>query len=109
MRRRDVLEGKVAVQARKVEPARHGGIRQECSELGPEDERVGTGVIVERFFPHAVPGEEERALPGIPYGEREHPVEVGDAVFPVCLVGVDNDLGIRLRAKDVALVTEPVA
>ena len=48
-------------------------------------------------------------MPGVPYGEREHPVEVGDAVFPVRLVGVDNDLGIRLRAKDVALVPEPVA
>jgi hypothetical protein len=40
---------------------------------------------------------------GDPEREREHPVEVGDALVPELLPGVNDDLGVGLRRDVMAL------
>ena len=107
--RRNVLEVEVAREAREIELSRHSWMQQQGPQLGPEHEGLMACVVVERLLAHAVTGEQERALPRVPHREGEHPVEVGDAILPVRLVRVDDDLGIRSSTEDVTQATEPLA
>src|SRR5258708_3095564 len=58
---------------------------------------------------HPMGGEEQTAPWWIPQREREHPVQFGDDGVACLLVGVDDDLGIRLRPKRVTSTLEALA
>jgi hypothetical protein len=70
------------------------GVRQDRLQLGAEDELVPDERVVEGFVPETISGEEQLSRGSVPDREREHPVEVADAVGTELLVGVDHDLGV---------------
>ena len=71
-------------------------------DLGREEQPIAIARPVERLDPEAIASDEQTAPARIPDREREHAAEVVDAVVAPLLVGVDDALGVRLRAIDVA-------
>ena len=72
--------------------------RSSDAKLNP----LGPTAVEERLLADAVAGEEQTLAALVPEGEREHPVEMPDAVDPVLLVQVDDHLGVALGREAVA-------
>ena len=102
----DVAVGQVVVDRRRVELPGDPGVLEQRLQLGGEDElAVGLGVE-EGLLPHPVPRQEEAPPVRVPDGEGEHPPEPGQAVFPVLLVGVEDDLRVARRGEAVPLALQ---
>ena len=52
--------------------------------------------VEERLLADAVARQQQRLAPRVPQGEGEHAVQAPDAVGPVLLIEMDDDLGIAL-------------
>ena len=77
-------------------------MRGQRLELRAEDQGpiVECGVV-ERLHAESVAREEERLLVAIPQREGEHAAELLDAILAPRFPGVDDDLGVALRVKNV--------
>src|SRR4029450_10516899 len=85
-RRRHRHEREVVIERLDVHLARDGGMLEERSELRREHEEAGGVAPVERLDADAVAREEEPIALRVPDREREHALEVVDAVLAALLV-----------------------
>ena len=74
-RRRHILMGQIAREARQVESATHGRMLEEGLQLRGEDELVGQVGIVERLDPQAVTRQQQRAGRLIPDRNGKHTLQ----------------------------------
>jgi hypothetical protein len=50
---------------------------------------------------------QQQSLPGyVPHGKGKHAVEMFQAVISVLFIGMENDLGIAVRGKEVTSLPE---
>ena len=86
-----------------------GGDGARCEDrldLGAEEHPVALPAPVQRADADAVAGEEDGALGEVDERDGELALQVLEDAFAVLLVQVDDDLGIGVRAEDVALGLE---
>jgi hypothetical protein len=98
-----ITEREVLVDGERVELAPEGRMRQERLQLGAEHEQAVRKLrVMKRLDPEAVAREEQGLAITVPQREREHAPEALDALLAPLLPGVNDHLGIALRAEDVA-------
>src|SRR5262245_16096275 len=90
----DVTAAEVARQTEHVELAADARMREDGSQLGPEDQPAAELRVVERLLAHAIPRQEEDLAPFVPQPEREHAVEMPDAVLAEILPRMDDHFGV---------------
>ena len=95
-RRRDRVEGEERLERVEIELA----LRQRV-ELRGERELAADVAVVERLDPEAVAREHEPAARRVPDRDREHPAQPLGEPEPPLLVGVDDRLGVGVRAEPV--------
>src|SRR5438132_1513831 len=109
VRGRHVLERQVAREALKPQLARHRGVLQQGSHLGPKYKGVGARVVVQRLLAHAIPGKDQVAVDDVPDGEGKHAVQAGHELTSVLFVRVDENFRVRRGAEPVAAALQLVA
>jgi len=55
--------------------------------------------IIKRLDPDPVPGHQQYFVAVIPNGKGEHAPQLVEAALPELLIGVDDDLRIRIRPE----------
>ncbi len=81
----------------------HEAARGKGGDLGREHEMGPGARVIQRLDAEPVAGEKEAALAGVPEGEGEHAAEpMEEPLDAPRFVAVDEDLGVRRRAKPVA-------
>jgi len=91
---RDIPAREIAGEPAEVEVAADLGVGKERPHLGAEHKPPVALGEIEGLLPHPVSGGKEGLPFGVPEHKGEHPVEMGQAVFAVLLVGVNDHLGI---------------
>src|SRR6266850_244254 len=76
--------------------ARNSGMLQQGLDLGCEDEKVFSRVVVHGFDAKAVANQQKALLPAVPNRECEHAAKIFHAFDAVLFVGMDN--GFRVGA-----------
>jgi hypothetical protein len=78
-------------------------VGQDGFRLGPEEHPARPRGVVERFDAKPVAGQEQCLRGVVPHGEREHAVQVGDALGAPLQVDVEQHLGVGPGAEAVAV------
>ena len=76
------------------------------ADLRGEADGVAVVRVIQGFDPMRIACEEKLPLPGIPQGESEHPAQTANHGRAVLAVQVQEDLGIRVRAKEHAFALQ---
>ena len=97
--RRDVGIGQVIVDRGKIDVPHDRGVRQERLHLGGEREVPRTVMVEEGFLPEAVTRGEERLALRVPEREREHTVQLSEAVPSPDPVRDQEGLGVGARPE----------
>ena len=100
--RKGTPEGENLVQGHEVRCGGDTWSRQDGLDLGPEDKNAVFHGVEDGPDPETVPRQEEGAVAGIPDGDGELPIEVGQAIRSVLLIGVKDGLGIAVGGIAVA-------
>ena len=80
----------------------HPRTAQQGFDLGGKAEASASLCKEEWLYTDAVAREKQRLTGRIPHGERKNPVEMQDAVLSPLQIGVEHNLGIRLRPQDMS-------
>ena len=92
---RDAVVAKIQSEGIPIQPPAKGRMKPQRLQLGTEQECLSLPPVIERFLPHAIPGQED--LPGfrIPQREGEHaPEPVHGGPHTPLLDGRQHDLSI---------------
>ena len=100
-RMRNVLVRQVVIERRRIDLARQPRHLQQTLQFAGKQQSVRLAAIHQRFLAQAVATQHESPVPRIPDGDREHPVEMREALDAEVLVQVDDRLAIAVRAKHV--------
>src|SRR5262249_49603702 len=98
-RLRDRTPREIAVQGGRRNFARRQPRGEQRTDLGREDERVAAVIIVEGLDAEAVADQRERASPGVPESEREHPPPIRNRVTASRAEALQQNLGVALGPK----------
>src|SRR5690348_976589 len=79
---------------------------QHCLDLGAEEETFRRDCIEERLDAEVIADQHRATAPSIVNRQSEDAVEPGGEARTILLVRVNEDLGIRVRAKPVASMHE---
>ena len=83
-----------------------GVLHQRCQLRGEADRAIPLAVE-ERLLADAVTGQQQLVAAAVPQCEREHPVQLADAVRSELLVEVDDDLGVTVGGEAMAVRPQP--
>src|SRR5215469_17033296 len=75
---------------------------EEYLDFRAEQKLVCRFGVVQGLDPEPVARNEQRLALAVPNGEREHPAQVLDRIFPVLLVKMNDGFGVALRTIGVA-------
>ena len=98
-RRRDVAEREVGVQRLVIDLTRDLVVAEQRAISEAKLSTPSRRAVEQRLLADAVAGEEELLPTRVPEREREHAVELADAVDPMLLVEVGDDLRVALGGR----------
>src|SRR5262249_20784464 len=96
-------------QAAEVELTADAGMRENRPELGAEDQPAAQLRVVERLLAHTITGEKKDLATLVPQREREHAVEVSDAVLAEILPRMDKHFGVGAGRETMAASDQTLA
>src|SRR5205823_3239941 len=94
------------VETARVDLPRHGRMREECFDLGGEEQTAAADRIEQRPDAQPVARQEERAGPGVPNPECPLAVQVVDGGGAFLLEEMEKDFRIGLCVKAMTLLYE---
>ena len=106
---REISKGKKLRQHTAVELCGHIGVSKDHLDLRPEEKALPRELIIERFDPQAVAGDEQYLLVLVPDGESEHAAQVLNTVATVLFVEMNDGLGITMSSVGMAAGDELLA
>ena len=103
-----VRRGRIAIAQEEIQRSRIdlGPVRHRCTNrahLRAEIQTILIDSVVEQLDSEWIAGENQPPLSRIPDGQAEHAIEAIEHLIAPLLVSVDDDLGVRLRAENVAV------
>src|SRR5690606_4878237 len=95
----DVLKGEVLAECSRIDANRHRGMLKQRLDLGSEEYRFTIPRVVERLYAEPVAREHNPTVALVVEREGEHPVELVQTAHSPCTPGLDQNLGVAVRAE----------
>src|SRR5439155_23733218 len=109
VRSRHVAEREELADRQRRRASWHGRVLEHRLHLGGEDDVRTQQTVIQRLDADTVSCEKKLPLLPVPEREGEHTVELSQPLFPLVDEPVEQDLGVRVRAEDVAAALEITA
>src|SRR6267378_2874291 len=105
-RRRDVTELKKYPKDRRIQLPGYQARFQKGLNLRCEDQPISGPINVERLDPQPVASEKEFPLANLVDGKSEHAADLGDTLFSILLVKMENYFGVGRGVKQMTALFE---
>src|SRR5712691_7711301 len=102
---RNTAVDEVFVEGDMIHFARDASL-QDRFDLRAKDQSLPIPVVIQGFFAEAVTGSQQALAFPIPEGEGKHPAQMLDTLITVLFVGVNDSLGVTIRAEVMATLLE---